>query len=107
MVPRTVQTALGVAIALAGNALADLATFIAGRSAGGFQGCNAVLDAADRFGLFTTLVATYVIAQVVLGGAAAGLSALAKPGEAYWQALGGGWAVLAMLSVLSVLYPGC
>jgi hypothetical protein len=43
-------------------------------------------------------------AHIVLGGLAAGLSALARPAASYWAALGGGWVVLA---VASVFYPGC
>ncbi|MGI5241177.1 hypothetical protein [Dactylosporangium sp. CA-139066] len=98
---------LGILVAVIGNGLADLVAYLALRSAGGPLGCGPATDTGERFGVLVALVVSYAIAQLVLGGVAAGLSALAKPREPYWAALGGGWAILTVLSILSVCYPGC
>ena len=107
MSPRILQLVLGGAVAIAGNALADAAAFIAMRAHGGGLGCGSSLDPSGRFELLTALILTYGGAQIVLAGAAFGLSWLCKPSPAYWSALRAGWAILALLSVLSVFYPGC
>ncbi|WP_432969048.1 hypothetical protein [Dactylosporangium sp. CA-233914] len=107
MSSRMLQSGLGVAVAIVGNGLADLAAFVAMRAHGGGLGCGSSLDPGARFALLTALVLAYGGAQLVLGGAAFGISYLAKPPAAYWAGLRAGWAVLALLSVLSVFYPGC
>src|SRR3954467_1774012 len=107
MSPRILQSGLGVAVAIAGNVLADAAAFIAMRAHGGGLGCGSSLDPAGRFELLTALILAYGGAQGGLAGAPLGLSWLAKPPSPYWAALRAGWAVLALLSVLSVFYPGC
>jgi hypothetical protein len=107
MSPRILQSGLGVAVAIVGNVLADAAAFVVMRAHGGGLGCGSSLDPAGRFELLTALILAYGGAQLVLGGAAFGLSWLAKPPPPYWAALRAGWAVLALLSVLSVFYPGC
>ncbi|HTJ31882.1 MAG TPA: hypothetical protein VL738_01500 [Dactylosporangium sp.] len=98
---------VGIAVAVVGNGLADLVAYLALRAAGGPLGCGAETNSGERFGVFVALVVSYAVAQLVVGGAAAGISALARPKEPYWTALGGAWAVLALLSILSVCYPGC
>jgi hypothetical protein len=108
MSPRILQSGLGVAVAVAGNLAADVAALIANRAHGdGGLGCGSSLDPSGRFALLAALILTYGTAQLVLGGAAFGLSYLAKPPAPYWAALRAGWAVLALLSVLSMFYPGC
>ncbi|MFI5909870.1 hypothetical protein [Dactylosporangium sp. NPDC051541] len=108
MSPRILQSGLGVAVAIAGNLVADIAVLITLRAhGGGGLGCGSSLDPSARFALLTALILTYGIAQLVLGGAAFGVSYLAKPPPAYWAALRAGWAVLALLSVLSMFYPSC
>ena len=99
--------ALGIAVAVLGNGLADLAAYVALREAGGPLGCGPEAGTGDRFGVLVALVVSYAAAQLVLGGIAAGASALARPREPYWAALGGAWAILTVLSILSVCYPGC
>ena len=107
MSPRILQSLLGVAVAIVGNVLADAAAFVVMRSHGDGLGCGSSLDPSGRFELLTALILTYGAAQLVLLGAAFGLSWLAKPPPRYWAALRAGWAVLALLSVLSMFYPGC
>ncbi|MFC4046605.1 hypothetical protein ACFO1B_50035 [Dactylosporangium siamense] len=77
------------------------------RMAGGGRGCDVDLDTGGRGTVLFAMVLTYLAAHVVLGGLAAGLSAITRPADAYWAALGGGWVVLAAVSVASAFYPGC
>ncbi|MER7277240.1 hypothetical protein ACQP1P_18425 [Dactylosporangium sp. CA-052675] len=108
MSPRILQSALGVAIAIVGNLLADVAAIVVMRAHGGDGlGCGSSLDPSGRFNLLTALILTYGGAQLVLGGLAFGVSLLLKPPVPFWAALRAGWAVLALLSVLSMFYPGC
>jgi len=101
---RVRQVCLGLLVAATGNALVDLATTVGARSAGGFRGCDVDIGAGPRFAVLMTMVQVYPAAHIVLGGLAAGLSAIRRPALSYWVALGGGWVVL---SVASVFYPGC
>ncbi|MFB9412933.1 hypothetical protein [Dactylosporangium matsuzakiense] len=107
MQSRVVQACLGLLVAATGNALADLATFVAARSAGGARGCSVDLDSGGRFAVLMIVVLVYPAAHIVLGAIAAGLSAITRPTLSYWAALGGGWVLLAAASVASVFYPGC
>ncbi|MEU7875997.1 hypothetical protein [Dactylosporangium sp. NPDC049140] len=107
MQSRALQACLGYIIAATGNALADVATFVAARLAGGARGCDVDLDSGGRFAVLIAVVLVYPAAHIVLGGLAAGLSAIARPAASYWAALGGTWVVLAAASVASVFYPGC
>jgi hypothetical protein len=107
MQSRILQACLGLLIAATGNALADVATFMAARFAGGARGCDVDLDSGGRAAVLIAMVLVYPAAHIVLGGLAAGLSALARPAAAYWATLGGGWVVFAAASVASVFYPGC
>jgi hypothetical protein len=104
---RVLQACLGLFIAAAGNALADVATFMAARLAGGARGGDVDLDSGGRGAVLIAMVLVYPAAHIVLGGFAAGLSALARPAVTYWATLGGGWVVFAVASVASVFYPGC
>ncbi|WP_433043606.1 hypothetical protein [Dactylosporangium sp. CS-033363] len=107
MSPRILQSGLGVAVAIVGNLIADAAAFVVLRAKGDGLGCGSSLDPSGRFELLTALILTYGIAQLVLLGLAFGVSYLVKPPPAYWAGLRAGWAVLALLSVLSMFYPGC
>jgi hypothetical protein len=104
---RALQVCLGLLVAATGNALVDLATFVAVRAAGGARGCDVDIGPGGRFAVVGTVVLVYPAAHVVLGGLAAVLSAITRPALSYWVALGGGWVVLAVASVASVFYPGC
>ncbi|MFB9443484.1 hypothetical protein ACFFTR_10345 [Dactylosporangium vinaceum] len=94
-------------IAVLGNGLADVATFVAARFAGGARGCDVDLDAGGRFAVLFVILLVYPAAHIVLGGVAAGLSALARPAASYWAVLGGAWVLLAVVSIAAVFYPGC
>lgn len=104
---RVLLVCLGLFIAAIGNVLADGATFVAARMAGGARGCDVDLDSGGRGAVLFAMVLIYPAAHVVLGSLAAGLSAIARPAAGYWAALGGGWIVFAAASVASVFYPGC
>lgn len=104
---RVLPACLGLFIAATGNVLADVATFVAARLAGGARGCDVDLDSGGRGAVLIAIVLVYPAAHIVLGGLTAGLSATARPATSYWAILGGGWVVLAAASVASVFYPGC
>jgi hypothetical protein len=104
---KILQVGLGVLVAGGGNAVIDLLAFVAAYSAGGARGCDVDLDSGGRFAVLMMVVLVYPAAYIVIGGLAAGLSAIVRPAPAYWAALGGGWVVLTAASVASVFYPGC
>jgi hypothetical protein len=104
---RALPAGLGLLVAATGNTLADIATFAAARWAGGARGCDVDLDSGGRFAVLIVIVLVFPAAHIVLGGLAAGLSAVARPAVAYWAALGGGWVVLAVASVASAFSAGC
>lgn len=83
---RTLQACLGLLVAVGGNALADVAAFVAARSMGGARGCDVDLDSGGRFAVFMATVLGYFAAHFVLGGIAAGLSRITRPAPAYWVA---------------------
>ena len=105
--PGVLPACLGLLIAAIGNVLADVATLVAARLAGGARGCDVDLGSGGRGAVLFAMVLAYPAAHIVLGVLMTGLSAIARPAASYWAALGGGWVVLAVASVASVFYPGC
>jgi hypothetical protein len=69
---RVLPACLGLLIAAIGNVLADVATFMAARLAGGARGCDVDLDTGGRGAVLFAMVLAYPSAHIVLGGLAAG-----------------------------------
>jgi hypothetical protein len=85
---RVLPACLGLLIAAIGNVLADVATFMAARLAGGARGCDVDLDTGGRGAVLFAMVLAYPSATSFSAASPqAGLRCLVRPSCGYRAAL--------------------